>query len=192
MALIDVLKTRSGNQCELCKSDNNLSIYEVPPHSEQREEDTLLVCEKCNLQLNKKQELDSTHWQCLNESMWSEVLPVQVVTWRMLNRLRNESWAADAIDQMYFDDEALAWAKSTGDQDDNGTVELHKDSNGNQLFDGDTVVLVKTLDVKGSTLSAKLGTVVKSIRLVPDNFEQIEGKIDGQTIVILTKYLRKG
>ncbi len=192
MALVDVLKQRSGNQCELCKSTDNLGIYEVPPHSEQREDDTLLVCEKCNLQLNKKQELDSAHWQCLNESMWSEVLPVQVVTWRMLNRLRNESWAADAIDQMYFDDETLAWAKSTGDQDDNGTVELHKDSNGNQLFDGDTVVLIKTLDVKGSTLSAKLGTVVKSIRLVPDNFEQIEGKIDGQTIVILTKYLRKG
>lgn len=192
MALIDVLKKRGNNQCELCKSEDNLSLYEVPPHSEQREEDTLLVCEKCSQQLNKKQELDSTHWQCLNESMWSEVLPVQVVTWRMLNRLRNESWAADALDQMYFDDETLAWAKATGDQDDNGTVELHKDSNGNQLFDGDTVVLIKTLDVKGSTLSAKLGTVVKSIRLVPDNFEQIEGKIDGQTIVILTKYLRKG
>jgi len=192
MALIDVLKARGNNQCELCKSENNLGLYEVPPHSEQREGDTILVCEKCNLQLNKKEELDSAHWQCLNESMWSEVLPVQVVTWRMLNRLRNESWAADALDQMYFDDETLAWAKSMGDQDDNGMVELHKDSNGNQLFDGDTVVLIKTLDVKGSTLSAKLGTVVKGIRLVPDNFEQIEGKIDSQTIVILTKYLRKG
>lgn len=192
MALIDVLKARSGNQCELCKSDDKLDIYEVPPHSEQREDDTLLVCEKCNLQLTKKQELDSTHWQCLNESMWSEVKPVQVVSWRMLNRLRNESWAADAIDQMFFDDETLAWAKSTGDQDDNGSVELHKDSNGNQLFDGDNVVLTKTLDVKGSNLNAKLGTVVKGIKLVPDNFEQIEGKIEGQTIVILTKYLRKG
>jgi protein PhnA len=34
--------------------------------------------------------------------------------------------------------------------------------------------------------------VVKNIRLVADNTEQIEGKIEGQTIVILTKYLRKG
>ncbi|WP_317167666.1 PhnA domain-containing protein [Sphingobacterium mizutaii] len=54
------------------------------------------------------------------------------------------------------------------------------------------MVLIKTLDVKGSSISAKLGTVVKNIRLVPDNTEQIEGKIEGQTIVILTKYLRKG
>ncbi|MGE8379306.1 MAG: PhnA domain-containing protein, partial [Sphingobacterium sp.] len=55
----------------------------------------------------------------------------------------------------------------------------------------DTVVLTKTLDVKGSSLKATLGTVVKNIRLVADNIEQIEGKIEGQTIVILTKYLRK-
>jgi protein PhnA len=53
-------------------------------------------------------------------------------------------------------------------------------------------LISKTLDVKGSTISAKLGTVVKNIRLVHDNIEQIEGKVEGQTIVILTKYLRKG
>ena len=36
-----------------------------------------------------------------------------------------------------------------------------------------------------------MGTVVKNIRIVEDNTEQIEGKIEGQTIVILTKYVRK-
>ncbi len=192
MSLEVTLKARANNQCELCKSENNLSVYEVPPHSDQRPEDTLLVCEKCSKQLNKKEELDATHWACLNESMWSEVPAVQVVTWRMLNRLRNESWAAEAIDQMFFDEETMAWAKATGDHESSGDVELHRDSNGNLLQDGDSVVLIKTLDVKGSTLKAALGTVVKNIRLVPDNVEQIEGKIDGQTIVILTKYLRKG
>lgn len=192
MSLESALRQRAGNQCELCKSDNNLMVYEVPPHSEQREEDCLLVCEKCNLQLTKKEELDSSHWSCLNESMWSEVPAVQVVSWRMLNRLRNESWAADAIDMLFLDEPTLAWAKATGDHENSSEVELHRDSNGNILRDGDNVVLTKTLDVKGSTLNAKLGTVVKGIKLVPDNFEQIEGKIEGQTIVILTKYLRKG
>ncbi len=66
-----------------------------------------------------------------------------------------------------------------------------KDSNGNVLQTGDTIVLIKSLDVKGSTLNAKMGTVVKNIRLVPENTEQIEGKIEGQLIVILTKYVRK-
>jgi protein PhnA len=124
--------------------------------------------------------------------MWSEVPAVQVVAWRMLNRLRNESWAAEAIDMMYFDDETMAWAKASGDHENSSEVDLHRDCNGAILEDGDTVVLTKSLDVKGSTLNARLGTVVKHIRLVKDNIEQIEGKIEGQTIVILTKYLRKG
>ncbi len=192
MSLETTLKTRAGNKCELCKAETGLTVYELPPNPEQREEDSILVCETCNTQLLKKAELDPAHWHCLTESMWSEVPAVQVVTWRMLNRLRNESWAADAIDLMYFDEPTLAWAKATGDHENNGAVELHRDSNGNVLQDGDNVVLTKTLDVKGSNLNAKLGTVVKGIKLVKDNVEQIEGKIEGQTIVILTKYLRKG
>ena len=192
MSLETALRARANNQCELCKAETNLMIYDVPPHPEQREEDSILVCEKCNLQLTKKEELDAKHWSCLNDSMWSEVTAVQVVSWRMLNRLRNESWAADAIDLMFLDEPTSAWAKATGDHENSSEVELHRDSNGNILQDGDNVVLTKTLDVKGSNLNAKLGTVVKGIKLVPDNFEQIEGKIEGQTIVILTKYLRKG
>ena len=92
---------------------------------------------------------------------------------------------------MYLDDDKLAWAKATGDHDNDSSVDLHKDCNGQLLQNGDTVVLTKSLDVKGSTLNAKMGTVVKNIRLVHDNTEQIEGKIEGQLIVILTKYVRK-
>ena len=51
--------------------------------------------------------------------------------------------------------------------------------------------LIKDLDVKGSTLNAKIGTAVRNIRLVHNNTEQIEGKIDGQQIVILTKFVKK-
>jgi len=123
--------------------------------------------------------------------MWSEVPAVQVAAWRMLNRLKNEGWASEALDILYLDDDTLEWAKQTGDHENDGYVEFHLDSIGQQLFDGDSVVLTKTLDVKGSSIRATLGTVVKNIRLVFDNTEQIEGKIDGQTIVILTKYLRK-
>lgn len=191
MSLENTLRARANNQCELCKSTENLTVYNIPPNSDERLEDSLLVCEKCSKQLNKKEELDAAHWACLTESMWSEVPAVQVVSWRMLNRLRNETWAADAIDQLYLDDDNLAWAKATGDHENSSEVELHRDSNGTVLQDGDNVVLIKTLDVKGSTLKATLGTVVKGIRLVQDNVEQIEGKIEGQTIVILTKYLRK-
>jgi len=191
MSVESSLKARSNNQCELCKSENSLTVYDVPPHPEQREEDSLMVCAKCLLQLTKKEELDSAHWACLNDSMWSEVPAVQVVSWRMLNRFRNETWAAEAIDMMFLDEPTLAWAKSTGDHENSDKVELHRDSNGTILQAGDTVSLTKSLDVKGSSLSAKIGTVVKNIKLVADNVDQIEGKIEGQAIIILTKYVRK-
>jgi protein PhnA len=191
MKLEDQLLQRSGKQCELCQSGDNIKMYEVPPQDQSNEDNTIMICNKCLAQVDKKEELDSKHWNCLTTSMWSEVPGVQVVSWRMLNRLRTESWAMDNLDMMYLDDEKLAWAKATGDHENDSSVDLHKDSNGQVLQAGDTVVLTKSLDVKGSTLNAKMGTVVKNIRLVENNTEQIEGKIEGQVIVILTKYVRK-
>jgi protein PhnA len=187
----ELLAKRSGNQCKLCAATDNLKIYELPPATGNME-DAILVCPKCLAQIEKKEELDSAHWQqCLSTSMWSEVIPVQVMAWRMLNRLRNESWAAEQLDMMYLADEQLAWAKATGDHENDGSVELHRDCYGAILQNGDNVVLTKSLDVKGSTVNAKVGTVIHNIRLVSSNTEQIEGRIEGQQIVILTKYLRK-
>lgn len=191
MTTDEALLHRSENKCELCKADDELSLYEVPPKEGKYEENCLMVCRTCKAQIEKKEELNSNHWRCLTEAMWSEVPGIQVLAWRMLNRLRHESWATDNLDMLYLPDETLAWAKATGDHDNDGSVDLHKDANGNLLQTGDTVVLTKSLDVKGSTLNAKMGTVVKNIRLVTDNTEQIEGKIEGQVIVILTKYVRK-
>ena len=186
----ELLAKRSGNQCELCEATEGLKVYEVPPATGNMD-DAILVCPKCLAQIEKKEELNSAHWQCLTTSMWSEVPAVQVMAWRMLNRLRNESWAAEQLDMLYLDDEKLNWAKASGDHESDSTVELHRDCYGAILQNGDNVVLTKSLDVKGSTVNAKVGTVVRNIRLVPDNKEQIEGRIEGQQIVRLTKYLRK-
>lgn len=191
MKLEEVLLKRSEHKCELCSAEGNLKPYEVGPQDRYDEHNTIMICAKCEAQLLKKEELDSSHWSNLTTTMWSEIPGIQVATWRMLNRLKNESWAMDSLDMMYMDDDRLAWAKATGDHENDSAVDLHKDSNGAVLQTGDTIVLTKSLDVKGSTLNAKMGTVVKNIRLVPDNTEQIEGKIEGQTIVILTKYVRK-
>ena len=191
MKLEILLQQRSENNCELCKSSDGVKLYEVLPQKSTSEENCIMVCATCLAQIEKKAEPNSSHWQCLTESMWSEVPGIQVVAWRMLNRFRSESWATDSLDMLYLDDEKLAWAKATGDHDNDSAVELHKDCNGVLLQTGDTVVLTKSLDVKGSSLNAKMGTVVKNIRIVEENTEQIEGKIEGQVIVILTKYVRK-
>ncbi len=191
MKLEDKVKKRSDNQCELCNSTDTIQLFEVTSPNGTTEDNCIMLCNKCILQINKKEELDSAHWKCLTESMWSEVPGVQVTAWRMLNRLRNESWAMDNLDLLYLDDEKLSWAKTTGDHESDGAVDLHKDSNGHILQNGDTVILIKSLDVKGSTINAKLGTVVRNIRIVENNIEQIEGRIEGQLIVILTRYVKK-
>ncbi len=191
MKLPELLLNRSENKCELCGAKDTLQVYEVPPQNQTNADNCIMVCNTCLAQIDKKAELNQEHWKCLTESMWSEATGVQVVAWRMLNRLKAESWAADLLDMLYLDDNKLAWAKATGDHDNDSSVDLHKDANGTILLQGDSIVLTKSLDVKGSTLNAKMGTVVKNIRLVEGNTEQIEGKIEGQTIVILTKYVRK-
>ncbi|MEO8768805.1 MAG: PhnA domain-containing protein [Ferruginibacter sp.] len=192
MKLDELLLKRSDNKCELCASSSTIQLYEVLPQDGRDENNCIMICDRCLAQVDKKAEPDNDHWAAsLPTCMWSEVPGVQVISWRMLNRFRNESWATDILDMIYLDDERLAWAKATGDHENDNTVDLHKDSNGQILQSGDTVVLIKSLDVKGSALNAKMGTVVKNIRIVEENTAQIEGKIEGQVIVILTKYVRK-
>lgn len=192
MKLENIVKERSSGVCELSSESGNLNFYEVLPTSGNEPERIILICDKALAQIEKREEPDSAYWEkILPSAMWSEVPGVQVVSWRMLNRFRNESWAADALDMMYLDEETLEWAKASGDHIGDGSVLLHKDSNGNILQNGDTVTLIKDLDVKGSSLTAKIGTAVRNIRLVHDNVEQIEGKVEGQSIVILTKFVKK-
>lgn len=188
---IHQLKNRANNACELCGATENLQVYEVPPTAANISNQEIYACTKCLAQIEKKEELDSNYWQFLSTAMWSEVTAVQVVAWRMLNRLRNESWAADNLDMLYLEDEILNWAKATGDHENDASIDIHKDSNNHPLENGDTVVLIKSLDVKGSTVNARLGTVVKNIRLDPNDTGYIEGKIEGQSIMIKTMFVKK-
>ena len=67
-----------------------------------------------------------------------------------------------------------------------------RDSNGNALADGDTVVVIKDLKVKGSSIPLKQGTVIKHIRLVDGDAEHIEGSSDKiKGLVLKTCFLRK-
>ena len=67
-----------------------------------------------------------------------------------------------------------------------------RDSNGNTLANGDTVVVIKDLKVKGSSIPLKQGTVIRNIRLVEDDAEHIEGNSDKiKGLVLKTIFLRK-
>ena len=191
MSILKELEGRSGSKCELCGATGKLNVYEVPPVSTGGIDGSLLACNTCREQIENPDNTDANHWRCLNDSMWSEHTAVQVVVWRMLSRLKTEGWPQDLLDMLYLDDETSAWAKATGEGIDDSEKIIHKDSNGVILKAGDSVVLIKDLPVKGSSMVAKRGTAVRRISLDNDNAEYIEGKVDGQQIVIITKFVKK-
>ncbi len=192
MSLEKKLYERSGSACELCRSTNELSVYEIPPKTNAAVDKSVLLCDRCLDQIENPEQLDINHWHCLNDSMWSQEPAVQVVAWRMLNRLKTEVWAQNLLDMLYLEDDVLIWAKASGEGNSNqDQAAKHMDCNGVTLQAGDTVVLTKDLNVRGTSFTAKRGTAVRGISIAHDNPEQIEGRVNGQQIVILTKFVKK-
>lgn len=76
-----------------------------------------------------------------------------------------------------------------------GTADIHnaviaKDSNGNILADGDAVVLIKDLKLRGSSTVLKVGTKASNIKLT-DNPEEIDCKLGGTAIVLRCEFVKK-
>jgi len=193
MSLQEDLENRSGTKCELCTATNNLSVYDVKPSitGGGGVDGSILACETCVTQIENPEEVDANHWRCLNDSMWSEFRAVKVVAWRMLHRLKKEGWPVDLLGMMYMEDEELRFAKETGDHLAESEKIIHRDVNGVILEAGDSVVLIKDLKVKGSSLVAKQGTAVRRISLDHENANYIEGKVGPTQIVIITDYVKK-
>ena len=190
------LHARSESKCELCGATENLVVYEVPPEANAPElnasaDKCVLICETCHEQIENPESVDANHWRCLNDSMWSQVPAVQVMAWRMLTRLSGEGWPQDLLEMLFLDEDTLSWAQATGEGKSDEDTVRHIDSNGAVLEAGDTVTLIKYLHVKGAGFTAKRGTAVRGISLVPDTPEHIEGRVNGQKIVILTQFVKK-
>ncbi|MDO5656949.1 MAG: PhnA domain-containing protein [Paracoccus sp. (in: a-proteobacteria)] len=167
------LMTRAGGVCEFCANPDVLAPATMPPGVE------LLLCATCR-------DVDDSdpHWRCLEGAAWSETPEVQAAVAVKLDALA-EPWAADTREAMMLSEAATALLQAAP-----ATVE-HRDSNGALLAQGDTVVLIKDLPVKGAGFTAKRGTAVRGISLVADNPAHIEGRVEGQRIVILTEFVKK-
>ncbi len=78
---------------------------------------------------------------------------------------------------------------SYDDEEDDDVVV--RDSNGNELKNGDSVTVIKDLPVKGTSIVIKRGTLIKNIRLT-NNPEQIECNADRvKGLVLKTAFLKK-
>jgi len=190
MSVESDLVERSKGICELCASDAVVSIYDVIPNDGIAAETSAMVCSLCTSQIEKPDTIDKKHWYCLSESIWSEHDVIKVLSYRVLSLMAEDPWAQDLIGQIYLEDAALAWAKAGLPEQGEGAGAITKDSNGNQLNAGDTVTIIKDLDVKGANFTAKRGTTVKGISLTGDP-KLIEGRVNGTKIVLVAAYLKK-
>ena len=168
----DELMDRAESMCEFCGSADQLAIDDVTS------EDQILLCETC-----RSEDAPAAHWRCLEGAAWSGIPSVQIAVWRKLGEI-DEIWAIEARENIMMEPDVMA--RAVGE-----AVVIHKDSNGMVLAHGDTVVLIKDLPVKGAGFTAKRGTAVRNISLVPDNAAHIEGKVEGQRIVILTEFVKR-
>ena len=173
----------SDQTCALCSGSGPLTPFDVAPR-----DTAIALCATC-LTGATGPVSDAPHWRCLGDAIWSDQPAVQVVAWRLLTGLKSNVWASDLLDQVYLEPEVRTWAEAGLVTTE--TAVVHRDSNGAVLVAGDTVTLIKDLVVKGAGFTAKRGTAVRGISLVPDNADQIEGRVNGQQIVLLCQYLKK-
>ena len=169
--------------CELCGSSEDVSVLELPV-SDGSEEQSIYVCATCKDQL-KSGELDEAHFNCLNDAMWSEVSAVKVMSYILWNKLER----ADMTDMMYLEEAEQKLADAAINADANKVV--FRDANGVELKAGDSIVILKDLDVKGAGFTAKRGTTVTRIALPNDMDDHVEGRVNGTKIYLKTEFIKK-
>ena len=191
MTINAILQARADAKCELCRAEHALTAFPVPHSPASDDDHSVVLCSTCRGQLEQPDTTEVNHWRCLGDSMWSQVPAAQVMARRQLNAQAAQAgiWAQDMLDMMYMEEETKAWAEAGSASDDDDSVPT-VDSNGAVLQEGDSVTLIKDLEVKGGGFTAKRGTLVKGIRLT-NNPLHIEGKVNGVQIVLVAAYLKK-
>ena len=99
------LHDRSGSVCEISGVTEDLVVYTVAPQTTESLENSLLISKRLKDQIENPETTDPNDWRGLSDSMWNEHFPVQIVSWRMLARLKNH----DLLEMMYLDEDALEW-----------------------------------------------------------------------------------
>jgi len=172
-----------SNICELCGSSDDLSALEVP-QGDGSDDESIIVCANCKIQIESG-ELDESHFNCLNDSMWSEISAVKVMSAILLNKLGRQ----DLLEMMYFEEPEQAWFDKAKSIEENKVT--FRDANGVELLAGDSIVILKDLDVKGAGFTAKRGTTVTRIALPSDMDDHVEGRVNGTKIYLKTEFIKK-
>ncbi len=184
MLISTALKQRNSDLCELCTTENSTIAYTVSPKTDSSINNQVALCTTCKSAINTSDA--ANHWRCVEGSIWNPEPSVQALSYRLLHQYKEEDWASNLISSVDIDEDIIQWAMTAFE-----VADVHKDAFGSLLQNGDNIVLTQALNVKGTNFTASKGTVVKRIKLVYNNTEHIEGKVNDQTIVILTKFVKK-
>ena len=179
---------RAAGACEVCTNTQlPLVGYDVS-NAPTPGMGLVALCTTCEGQLSGRLTVEPKHWFCLQESIWSEVPAVQVLSYRQLDALKTEGWASDALESAYLEDGLMQWAEAGLEEESDSPI--HRDMNGTQLFQGDSITLTRSLDVKGTNFTVKRGDTVKNIRL-SDDVGWVDAKVNGVEIFIKTSFVKK-
>jgi len=169
--------------CELCGSEEGVSLVELPV-SDGSEDQSVYLCENCKTQI-ENDDLDENHFNCLNDSMWSETPAAKIMSYILFSRMGRQ----DMIEMMYLEEDELKLAEQAVNAEANKLV--YKDANGVELKAGDSIVILKDLEVKGAGFTAKRGTTVTRIGLAPGDETHVEGRVNGTKIFLKTEFIKK-
>ncbi len=169
--------------CELCGSSDDVSVVELPI-SDGSEDQSVYLCANCKTQI-ESEDLDENHFNSLNDAMWSEVAAVKIISYILWNKLGRQ----DMIEMMYLEEDELALAQQAINAEANKVT--FRDANGVELLAGDSIVILKDLDVKGAGFTAKRGTTVTRISLPHDMDDHVEGRVNGTKIYLKTEFIKK-
>lgn len=104
---------------------------------------------------------------------------------------------ACAMDNTYVDGDNFVcadcgheWPTKTPASTDSETAEVVRDANGTALRDGDSVALIKDLKVKGSSITLKMGTRIKGIRIVGGD-HAVDCRTDSGDFLLKAGFLKK-
>jgi len=169
--------------CELCGSSEDISVLELPI-SDGSEDQSVYVCANCKGQIESG-DLDETHFNCLNDAMWSETPAAKIMSYILWNQLGRQ----DMVEMMYLEEDELKLAEQAVNAAANKVT--FRDANGVELLAGDSIVILKDLDVKGAGFTAKRGTTVTRISLPHDMDDHVEGRVNGTKIYLKTEFIKK-
>jgi len=169
--------------CELCGSSEDVSVLELPV-SDGSEDQSVYVCANCKGQIESG-DLDETHFNCLNDAMWSETPAAKIMSYILWSQLGRQ----DMVEMMYLEEDELKLAEQAVNAAANKVT--FRDANGVELLAGDSIVILKDLDVKGAGFTAKRGTTVTRISLPHNMDDHVEGRVNGTKIYLKTEFIKK-